>query len=600
MIGNKIGIQYQGIKATFAPFYSTVVQYLTARMLDLSGFMYWLDGKGVETRTIQPGRAYLGDGVATIDFGATLASTTITYFNGTIEDTIATDVNGVLTIPDGVYFGNAYVKSGATYLHFWQCSEGSVDQCFDSVSTAHGTIVDATLSTFHATNPNFISKLNDDGWSVNVQTTQETLQVGDMENGTTAYPTFLSNGRYGFSVVGDNASEYRAGTGDEIVITDTFKYLIEFDLLLNSGNAPSVQLRNNISGGTPRSNTIVSVNGRNSFILTATGTTTGALQFSNNSSATDYTISNLTIFQLSPEGALIPLKYDSNGVATAFDIFGNVPTHLGRVKYNTLMGQNYCLNSSGTNEVVTFTDAAVENITDVEIRYYNSGWQTVNDTVVGSTSITGLWRVNGTTFELFSDGTNFFTDKIDYCICTDVSGNKIIYTTISEGTGSALLYNKADTFNGTLTNFNTANDWVQDDGATAWNTEYGFDKWEVDAIPSTYNYIPFDNNGASILTEGDDYAGHTWVSTNPPISGKVFMNGSETELLFPEAPALQQLDAANVLFDVNGNAQYVTFDEVKTLTNPIFFRENGINLEELTIYEEALTGADLTTANNYF
>jgi len=545
MIGIKIGIQYQGIKATFAPFYSTVVQYLTARMLDLSGFMYWLDGKGVETRTIQPGRAYLGDGVATIDFGATLASTTITYFNGTDEDTIATDASGVLTIPNGVYFGNAYVKSGATYLHFWQCTEGSKDQCFDSVSTAHGTIEDATLSTFHATNPNFISKLNDDGYN-------------------------------------DEAPTY---------------------------------------------------------------------------------------------SQLIPLKYDSNGVATDFDIFDNVPTHLGRVKYNTLMGQNNCLqgtagstkyvdtglkltggktyrlplkfktpasftssywifacggliaahegfcmyqNPSGELELQSATGIVQMNITtlitlsvstfyDGEFIYNgsNGDWSLVlNELSDSGTDELATWvgdSILNFKYFNYTSGADGFGGIFSHASLIE-DGVTLIDYRFSNGAGAATIQNVANpgTYDGTLVNFNTATDWVQDDGATAWNTEYGFDKWEVDAIAGTYNYIPFDNNGNSILTEGDDYAGHTWVSTNPPISGKVFMNGSETELLFPEAPALQQLDADNVLFDVNGNAQYVTFDEVKTLTNPIFFRENGINLEELTIYEEALAGAELYEALNYF
>jgi len=123
-----------------------------------------------------------------------------------------------------------------------------------------------------------------------------TLQVSDMVNGN--YTTFTSNGRYGFSATSDGSSNDICGTADEIELVNGKKYLVEFDLKLNSGTAPNLRLFNKPSGGTAYSTPTQTIDGRNSIILTSTGTTTGSVCFRNTYAATDYEISGLTIRQI--------------------------------------------------------------------------------------------------------------------------------------------------------------------------------------------------------------------------------------------------------------------------------------------------------------
>ncbi len=119
-----------------------------------------------------------------------------------------------------------------------------------------------------------------------------TLQTSDMIN--QSYTTFTTNGRYGFSATSDGSATNRAGTEDELPIVNAGKYLIEFDLKLNSGTAPTIALRTEHLG-TVVSDIILTRNGRNSIILTSTTTSTGVLAFISTSTATDYEVSGLTI-----------------------------------------------------------------------------------------------------------------------------------------------------------------------------------------------------------------------------------------------------------------------------------------------------------------
>ena len=150
------------------------------------------------------------------------------------------------------------------------------------------------------------------------------------------YTTFTSNGRYGFSASATASGNYFAGTADELPIVNTAKYLVEFDLKLNSGTAPSIRIMEQLASGTI-SNTVVTTNGRNSIILTATSTTTGVLEFFN-TTATDYEVSGLTIRRI----------YDANSFAVFIigGAYGNTET--GWTLVDTTGG-------SGSNPVVDST-----------------------------------------------------------------------------------------------------------------------------------------------------------------------------------------------------------------------------------------------------
>jgi hypothetical protein len=162
-----------------------------------------------------------------------------------------------------------------------------------------------------------------------------TLQVSNLVNGVSyPYPTFTSNGKYGFIASNNGISIAIAATVDELSIVSGVRYLVEFDLSLLSGNAPDVDLRD-IEAGNLISNTVIPLNGKNSIVLTATSTTTGILRFKNSAITNSYVISGLTIRRI----------YDANSflVLIKGGIFGNeyVPVSV--------------VGGSGTNPVVDAT-----------------------------------------------------------------------------------------------------------------------------------------------------------------------------------------------------------------------------------------------------
>ncbi|NCP72303.1 hypothetical protein GW835_02840 [archaeon] len=129
-----------------------------------------------------------------------------------------------------------------------------------------------------------------------------TLQTSDMVNSATQpYQSFTSKGRYGFSAIANGTTITHANTADEIDLVNTGKYLVEFDLKLNSGIAPDVALAASVTSGL-YSNSVQSIVGRNSFILTASNSITGILRFYNSSTeSADYEVSNLTIRRIYPK-----------------------------------------------------------------------------------------------------------------------------------------------------------------------------------------------------------------------------------------------------------------------------------------------------------
>jgi len=125
----------------------------------------------------------------------------------------------------------------------------------------------------------------------------ETLQVSDIVSTVAPYDTFTSNGRYGYSAIKTTtgAGNQYAGTVDELSIVDTKKYLVEYDLKLNSGTLPSNTLRASMTGSVI-SNITTASEGRNSIVFTATSIDTGVISFYNaTGDTTDYKVSGLTI-----------------------------------------------------------------------------------------------------------------------------------------------------------------------------------------------------------------------------------------------------------------------------------------------------------------
>lgn len=123
------------------------------------------------------------------------------------------------------------------------------------------------------------------------------LNVNNCVNGAgNPYDTFANATPNGFdATVISGAGVYEAGTPDEISFVSGQKYIVVFDMVLNSGSSPVFRPFTalggagiSVEGGQP------STAGNNLFVFTANSTTTGVLQFKVFED-TDYEITNLSI-----------------------------------------------------------------------------------------------------------------------------------------------------------------------------------------------------------------------------------------------------------------------------------------------------------------
>lgn len=203
------------------------------------------------------------------------------YFNSNI---ISPDVNATSSVGNGYVFTFNSLES------------------FELIKNNNGspyTILSKSANSYISNNTWYrikVARLQSEGVFKDIPTLQTSLINN---TGVDIYETFTSNGRYGFSATSDGTGNSYASTADEISIINTAKYLIEFDLKLNSGTAPKIQLWDSVVRSSNYSLASDTVNGRNSIIITATGTTTGVVGFYN-TSATNYTISGLTIRRIYP------------------------------------------------------------------------------------------------------------------------------------------------------------------------------------------------------------------------------------------------------------------------------------------------------------
>ena len=117
------------------------------------------------------------------------------------------------------------------------------------------------------------------------------LNVSNCEN--RGYTTFTNVSPTSFNAAIASGS-VGAGTADEIVITSGLYYRVSFNIVVNSGMAPLIRLRQTLS--TTTISNIIATSGSGSYVLylKATESTTGVLNFYT-SGETDYQITNLAI-----------------------------------------------------------------------------------------------------------------------------------------------------------------------------------------------------------------------------------------------------------------------------------------------------------------
>ncbi|MCF8456726.1 MAG: hypothetical protein K9H62_12435 [Bacteroidales bacterium] len=299
-------------------------------------------------------------------------------------------------------------------------------------------------------------------------------------------------------------------------------------------------------------------------------------------------------------GRNIPIRVDATGEHLTLDIAGNTPTYLGPIGTNIEITSNPCIEGNGTSGIITFNFAGVADITSVTIRYYDgAAWQTVTDAVGSGSSITGLWRITGTQFDLLFDGTDYFASMVSELVCKDVGENEIIHSNFAETSG-LVAYNRARATrdgDGVLTDVTH----TVDDGAYPVALLKGFDRWQNINTLTDFVDIPYNVDETALLTQGGTLTDHLWYSNHPPIAGYVFHNKATSKMRAIYSSALAALDTGNQLIEAGGTPIELSFADLQDITiNPLYLKYGGLKLQALAVYSETLSGANLTEANTWF
>lgn len=118
------------------------------------------------------------------------------------------------------------------------------------------------------------------------------MNVSNCVNDT--YDTFANGTPTGFDAIWSTSGNQYAGTADELEVVDGEVYLVEFDMVLNSGTAPFVTISTTFSSNIVDEGIIRATAGSNVFEWTINATTT-ALFYALNQVAGDFEITNLSI-----------------------------------------------------------------------------------------------------------------------------------------------------------------------------------------------------------------------------------------------------------------------------------------------------------------
>lgn len=127
------------------------------------------------------------------------------------------------------------------------------------------------------------------------------LNVSNCENGAADndYDTFANETPTGFDAISDGSAIHVAGTADEIIMVTAKKYIVTFDVVLNSGTAPSYDLKVSLTGASRTDEgSQLATAGANSFTFTCSASVTCVLEFRNASTATNFEITNLSIREI--------------------------------------------------------------------------------------------------------------------------------------------------------------------------------------------------------------------------------------------------------------------------------------------------------------
>jgi hypothetical protein len=129
--------------------------------------------------------------------------------------------------------------------------------------------------------------------STNISGYGAILNVSTCENND--YTTFSGASATGFSATSDGAAVHEAGTADEIAFISGEIYRVSFNIIINSGTAPYVNITSTFTSSISDEGGQMVSAGLNSFEFTCNSTTTGRAVITAISAACDIVVSNLAV-----------------------------------------------------------------------------------------------------------------------------------------------------------------------------------------------------------------------------------------------------------------------------------------------------------------
>ena len=503
---------------------------------------------------------------------------------------------------DEVTYYSTFGESGHDPLvpiGWWKCDEQSGTICYDSSGNAnHGTITNATLATFHATQNvwsfqnqvgysparNFIknsSNLQDAASWNNLNITVEsgftdpdggssafkftaTSTSATLFTNKTPYATASQSGNYCFSVLckrGNTDSQFgnfllRNSTTASNIVIGVFDYGTNVLSLIGIGNyggsatlvSDGWYLINMFSDSVSAGNALICYCG-------ATGGTYNAGNFaylyapqlSEGTSRGDYQKTNG--IQLI-ESVVLPR--DESDISN--DVLGNPLTYTGRRPNDFKLTGSNCLTADGT-------------------LYIAAAHLVGTETVISS---------GGTSTPTISAGRIDFTAGT----CWDLTLSDVTHYPLSEGWGVDIGSSTSDN-DGTLTNSVLANAWGATQDEYHYNILNGFSLYEH-ASTAAIRW-PFKNGAVKTLTPpagysktSDNYAGdyhndaETTIDFNPDSTPE--MGATQLGITVPSAHA---------------------FGDAFTASDQIFSRQRTKTEDRFLVFTEAQTGSALTNIQKY-
>ena len=282
-------------------------------------------------------------------------TTSLGFFNGQMYNVKITDNSG-----------------GSQSLKYWgKFDEGKGSTAFDSSGNQnHGTITNATLSTFHTTDAGVkYSWQNQVGYSNTSYNAEPVNRVGSF-----TYDTFIAQGLNGFDATKTNTTSF-AGGGYELShgVEVGDKVTVEFDFTLNSGTSPQLKLQTGFVGSGLANVLSTIPSGSVSHVFTVTtSNSTPVLDFEVNpvTNTCDFEVRNVKITS-DQVGDMLQAPRDE--LETSKDVLGNDLQHSGLVKLNADLVESTCASLDSNNDFIDFS-SRVELDNDFDIYFSASAW----------------------------------------------------------------------------------------------------------------------------------------------------------------------------------------------------------------------------------